>query len=365
MFADIDADVYVMVDGDDTYDAAAAPGDGADAARGKSRHGRRCGASLELDAAYRRGHVLGNKLFGWLHNTLFRGEVGDVFSGFRVLSRRLVKSFPTTAAGFEIEAELIDPRDRHQGAVCRGAGRLPGTRRGLRQQAAHLPRRAPHPPAVGAALQGDAPGPVLRRLLPCLRARRLVSRIPVISEYADTGQVPRFPTAILAASFELLAFLFLAAGIILDSIARRHREVKRLHYLQHAAPADLLWSASDPWPARGLRLTCSPLPSWCVPPTVRRAASPEITCRRGPRCWRHCCASVPGFLWWLGFRPGIMSLDSLVVWEQATLGNWVDIHPPPYIFTMWWRRNQRQPGGARARPGRVPRGGHRAPSAGR
>jgi glycosyltransferase involved in cell wall biosynthesis len=238
MFADVDADVYVMVDGDDTYDATAAPSmvrllleDNLDMVVGARVN--------EVVEAYRRGHVIGNRLFSWIHTALFRNEVGDVFSGYRVLSRRLVKSFPTTATGFEIEAELsihtidikapsaelpVEYRARPDGSESK----LNTYRDGMRiLRRSLLLYKEMHPARFFGAFCA------------LFGITGLVVAIPVLREFADSGQVPRFPSAVLAASFELLAALFLAAGIILDSIARRHREVKRLHYLQYSAPADL------------------------------------------------------------------------------------------------------------------------------
>jgi glycosyltransferase involved in cell wall biosynthesis len=121
MFADIEADVYVMVDGDATYEAEAAPGmvrmllqESLDMVVGNR--------VSEIEEAYRRGHVIGNKFFNSLHRLLFGSSFKDVFSGYRVMSRRLVKSFPTTAQGFEIEAELtvhaLDIRAKTPRASC-------------------------------------------------------------------------------------------------------------------------------------------------------------------------------------------------------------------------------------------------------
>jgi glycosyltransferase involved in cell wall biosynthesis len=239
MFADIDADVYVMIDGDDTYDASAAP------AMVRSLIDENLdmvvGARVsDSTMAYRRGHVVGNKAFSRLHAFLFGSGFGDVFSGFRVLSRRLVKSFPTTANGFEIEAELsihaldikasckeVPTRYRARGE--HSASKLRTFRDGCRiLLRSMLLYRELHPARFFGAF------------FVAFAAAGLVLAVPVLSEFARSGQVPRFPTAILAASLELLAVIVLTCGVILDSIARRHREVKRLHYLQHAAPADLV-----------------------------------------------------------------------------------------------------------------------------
>ena len=235
MFADIEADVYVMVDGDGTYDAEAAPAmvrmvfdDGLDMVIGNR--------VSEVDDAYRRGHLLGNKFFNRLHQFLFGSSFQDMFSGYRAMSRRLVKSFPTMASGFEIEAELT----AHALDIRAPSGEVP-TR--------YLPRADDSNSKLRTGRDG---GRILVRSLLWYKEMQparffgaffavfavtgVVLAIPVLDEFARSGQVPRFPTAILAASLELLAFLFLAAGVILSSIARRHREVKRLHYLQYASP---------------------------------------------------------------------------------------------------------------------------------
>jgi glycosyltransferase involved in cell wall biosynthesis len=235
MFADVEADIYVLVDGDATYEAAAVPGMVA----------RLVGESLDMvvgnrvaDAtrAYPRGHVLGNRFFNALHRALFGSAFTDVFSGYRVLSRRMVKSFPTMAPAFEIEAELTlhaldirapwaevptTYRERHEGSSSKLRTFRDGTRILFRSL---LLYKEMHPARFFGAFFA------LFALLGVLLA------VPVVEEFARTGQVPRFPTAILAASLELLAAICLVAGVILDSIARRHREVKRLNYLRFGAP---------------------------------------------------------------------------------------------------------------------------------
>jgi glycosyltransferase involved in cell wall biosynthesis len=237
MFADIEADVYVMVDGDGTYEADAAPAmvqllfdQSLDMVIGNR--------VSEVDEAYRRGHVLGNRFFNWLHQFLFGSGFHDVFSGYRVMSRRLVKSFPTMAPGFEIEAELT----AHALDIRAPCAEVP-TRYLARGDDSNSKLRTYRD---GARILGRSllwykemqPARFFGAFFAAFAVTGLVLAIPVIDEFARTGQVPRFPTAILAASLELLAFLLLAAGVILDSIARRHREVKRLHYLRYVGPVE-------------------------------------------------------------------------------------------------------------------------------
>jgi glycosyltransferase involved in cell wall biosynthesis len=238
MFADVEADVYVMVDGDATYEAEAAPGmvrmllqESLDMVVGNR--------VSEIEEAYRRGHVIGNKFFNSLHRLLFGSSFKDVFSGYRVMSRRLVKSFPTTAQGFEIEAELtVHALDiRAPWAEVPTKYRARGEDSASKLRTFHDGRRI-----LSRSLllyKEMHPARFFGAIFAIFSITGLILAIPVIDEFAKSGQVPRFPTAILAASLELLAALFLAAGVILDSIARRHREVKRLHYLRYSAPVAL------------------------------------------------------------------------------------------------------------------------------
>lgn len=250
MFADVEADVYVMVDGDDTYDPSSAP----EMIRRLLTEnldmvvGRRVTTS---ESAYRRGHAAGNRLFNSLHKVLFGSSFRDVFSGYRVMSRRLVKSFPTMVDGFEIEAELtvhaidvkapcaeIDTpyRERAEGSNSKLRTYRDGVRILVRSLLLYREMRPARFFGVIAAV---------------IALAGAIVAIPVIEDYARLGLVPRFPSAILAASLELLAFLLLTAGLILDSIAGRHREVKRLHYLGYASPSDAARGPSGPSPSGG------------------------------------------------------------------------------------------------------------------
>lgn len=237
MFADIDADVYVIVDGDDTYPAEAAPAlvqrlldDNLDMVVGRR--------VVDCRGTHRPGHELGNRFFNWLHRHLFGSSFLDVFSGYRALSRRFVKSFPATATGFDIEAELtahaldvcapsVEVPTQYRSRGHESASKLRTCRDGARILVRSLVMYKELKPArffgVFASLFGLA---------------GVLIALPVIEEYADTGLVPRLPTAVLAVGLELLAALCIAVGVILDSIARRHREIKRLHYLRYPAPTD-------------------------------------------------------------------------------------------------------------------------------
>ena len=230
MFADVEADVYVLVDGDDTYDAASA---GAMVERlVDGRLDMVVGGRAESPAgAYRVGHRLGNRLFTAFVAWLFGRGFTDVFSGYRVLSRRCVKSFPALATGFEIETELtvhalelqmpVDEiqapyRARPQGS----ASKLHTFRDGYRilRTIVRLYQRE-RPFAFFAA--GSA----------ILAAISVALALPLFETYLETGLVPRFPTAILASAIMVLAALSFACGVILDTVTLGRQEAKRLAYL--------------------------------------------------------------------------------------------------------------------------------------
>lgn len=233
-FADLEADVYVMVDGDATYDAAAAPmlvqrllDQGLDMV---------VGARVDQDpAAYRAGHRFGNRLLTRCVGQLFGDTFDDMLSGYRVFSRRYVKSFPAHAAGFEIETELAVHALQ------------------LRMPVAELPT------AYGARPEGSASklntyrdgARILATILRLFKAERpllffslgagaslllsVLLAIPLFVTYIETGLVPRFPTAILCSALVLLSAVLLACGLVLDTVTRGRIEAKRLAYL--AIPA--------------------------------------------------------------------------------------------------------------------------------
>ena len=238
MFADIEADVYILVDGDDTYDAAVAPAlvarlidDNLDIVSGKREA---TGA-----AAYRRGHVLGNHLLTGLTSLMFGVHLRDMLTGYRVMSRRFVKSFPTAVEGFGIETELtvhsvrmlvpmaeVDTRykERPEGSVSK----LSTYRDGLRilLTIAGLTRR--ERPLVFYGL-----------IFLFFALFTFVVGIPLVVGYFETGLVPRLPTAVLVSSTMVIAFLSLVAGLVLDTVTRGRWEQKRLAYLSFPGPHGL------------------------------------------------------------------------------------------------------------------------------
>jgi glycosyltransferase involved in cell wall biosynthesis len=229
MFSEIDADIYVMVDGDDTYDSAQAP-----ALVGKLLAeeadmvvGARIGAT---EKHQRKGHAFGNRMFNVLYTHLFGREFTDIFSGYRAFSRRFVKSFPAVSAGFEIETELsvhasqlrlpvaeipLPYKDRPEGSTSKLSTLRDGARI-LKTIIVLLKEYKPMPfyGAIGMA------GILFAFLL----------AIPLFVEYSRTGLVERFPTAILCTGITVVSMLTITAGVILDSIRRMRAEIKRMFY---------------------------------------------------------------------------------------------------------------------------------------
>jgi glycosyltransferase involved in cell wall biosynthesis len=238
MFADIEADAYVLVDGDGTYDADSAAvmverliSDSLDMVNG---------ARVATTAlAYRRGHALGNRLLTGTVALVFGDRVRDMLSGYRVLSRRFVKSFPALATGFETETELtvhalelrlpiaeVDTpyRDRSSGS----ASKLRTFRDGFRILRTIILLIKEERPllffsAIGVALGGTG----------------IVLAWPLLETYVATGLVPRFPTAILATGLVTIAFISFVTGLLLDAVTLGRRELKRLHYLALRGPTNV------------------------------------------------------------------------------------------------------------------------------
>jgi len=234
MFADIDADVYIMADGDDTYDASAAP---EMVHRLVNEHlDMLVGTRLNIYSnAHRNGHAFGNKLFNNLYRTLFGRLFTDIFSGYRVFSRRFVKTFPAISNGFEIETEM---------SVHASQLRMPivemGTKYGARQEGSFSKLHTFYD-----AFRILRMFILLFKEIKPLRFYSLIATfffflaialgIPIITTYMDTGLVPRFPTAILSTGLVLLGGINLVCGLILDSVAHGRLEHKRIAYLSYQA----------------------------------------------------------------------------------------------------------------------------------
>jgi glycosyltransferase involved in cell wall biosynthesis len=238
MFADIEADIYVLVDGDDTYDAGASPGmiarmlsEGADLLTARRVHTEA--------AAYRPGHVMGNRMLTGLTATLFNVHLSDMLSGYRVFSRRFVKSFPFTAEGFAIETELTvhavrlmmpmsEMDTRYKERAAGSVSKLNTWRDGFRILG-----------TIGYLVREERPLVFFSTISALFAAVATIIGAPVVSEYLQTGLVPRLPTAVLATGLMVIAFLSLTCGLILDTVTRGRWEAKRMAYLAIPGPQEL------------------------------------------------------------------------------------------------------------------------------
>ena len=235
MFADIDADIYVMADGDATYDAPSAP---ALVARMiEEQLDMVVGARVtQAEAAYRAGHQLGNAVLTGMLTQLFGRSFTDILSGYRVFSRRFVKSFPVLSGGFEIETEISVHALELKMPVAEIA----------------TPYFA-RPEGSTSKLSTYRDGfRILRTIITLYRIERpmlffgaigallalggVALSIPLVSTYLQTGLVPRLPTAVLVTGLMILAALCAFTGLILDTVVRGRREVRRLAFLGFAAP---------------------------------------------------------------------------------------------------------------------------------
>ncbi len=230
MFADIEADIYVLVDGDATYDAASAPAmikklldnqlDMVNGAR-----------VTEIQEAYRAGHRFGNWMLTSMVSLIFGNRFKDMLSGYRVFSRRYVKSFPALAVGFETETELTvhalhlrmptdevetPYKDRPVGSLSK----LSTFKDGFRILWMIL-----------VLIKEEKPMPFFSLIAAALGFISIALMLPILAEYIETGLVPRFPTAILSTSLMIMAFLSFACGLILDTVTRGRNEMKRMRYL--------------------------------------------------------------------------------------------------------------------------------------
>jgi glycosyltransferase involved in cell wall biosynthesis len=230
MFADVEADVYVLVDGDGTYDAAAAPAlvgrllaDQLDFVNGARRE-------VNPDA-YRRGHRFGNRLLTGLVQNFFGRQFEDMLSGYKALSRRFVKSFPAMARGFETETELLihalrlsmpsaeivtDYRERPVGSQSKLRTYRDGTL--IMMMIARL-------------VKDERPLMFFGWIGYFTAAVGVLLGIPVVIHFIETGLVPRFPTAILSVALVIIGVLAFFVGLILDMVTRTRQEMKRLAYL--------------------------------------------------------------------------------------------------------------------------------------
>jgi glycosyltransferase involved in cell wall biosynthesis len=237
MFTDVEADIYVLVDGDATYDAPSV----------KAMIARLLVDRLDMvvanrvhreQSAYRAGHVAGNRLLTGFVAAMFGPSFNDMLSGYRVFSRRFVKSFPLLSSGFEIETELtvhalelglaVAEIDTPYYARLEGsASKLNTWRDGLRILG-----------TIMRLYRAERPLPLFGAIGVALGLASLGFAVPVFITYFETGLVPRLPTAVLSSGLMLLAFMSIAVGLILDTVTRGRREAKLFAYLSHRAPGE-------------------------------------------------------------------------------------------------------------------------------
>jgi glycosyltransferase involved in cell wall biosynthesis len=237
MFADVDADIYVLVDGDATYDAPSA--------RAmvnrlvEDRLDMVVGARIDNDEkAYRLGHRTGNRALTAFFASVFNSTFTDILSGFRVFSRRFVKSFPVISRGFEIETELavhalelelpvVEIPTPYYARAQGSASKLHTWSDGLRILLTIL-----------GLYRSERPLSFFSAVAVCLALISIGLAIPIFVTYLEQGIVPRLPTAMLSTGLMLLAFLSLVAGLVLDTVTRGRREAKLIAYLEQRAPGE-------------------------------------------------------------------------------------------------------------------------------
>jgi len=237
MFTDVEADIYVLVDGDATYDAPSARV--MIARLLEDRLDMVVGNRVDRDqAAYRAGHRTGNWLLSRFVTEMFGPSFTDMLSGYRVFSRRFVKSFPVLSGGFEIETELtvhalelglpVAEIDTPYYARPEGsASKLNTWRDGFRILS-----------TIIKLYRAERPLPFFIGIGLMLALIAVGLAIPIVVTYVETGLVPRLPTAILSMGLMIVAFLSIAIGLVLDTVTRGRREVKLLAYLAHRAPGE-------------------------------------------------------------------------------------------------------------------------------
>ena len=237
MFTDIEADIYVLVDGDATYDAPSA----------RKMITRLLADRLDMvvasrvhrqQTAYRAGHIAGNRLLSGFVASVFGPTFNDMLSGYRVFSRRFVKSFPLLSSGFEIETELtvyalelglaVAEIDTPYYARLEGSSsKLSTWRDGFRILGTIIKLYRAERPLSFFGVIGIA-----------LAIASLGFAVPISVPYVETGLVPRLPTAILSTGLMMTGFLSIAVGLVLDTVTRGRREAKLFAYLSHRAPGE-------------------------------------------------------------------------------------------------------------------------------
>ncbi|MGI8706271.1 MAG: glycosyltransferase family 2 protein [Sphingomicrobium sp.] len=238
MFADVDADVYVMADGDLTYDPKSAPEmvsllltEQLDMVVGTRNH--------ETAASERKGHLIGNRMFTGLLARLFGRSFNDIFSGYRVFSRRFAKSFPVLSSGFEIETEMSVHALELRMPVGEVETRYLARPEGSQSKLSTFSDGWRILTTIATLYRVERPALFYGSIGALLVIAAVLLSIPLVVTYFETGLVPRLPTAILVTGMVIVAVLCFLAGLILDTVTRGRREMRRLAYLSLDAPPEL------------------------------------------------------------------------------------------------------------------------------
>lgn len=247
MFADIEADIYIIADGDGTY----APDDAEELVRTLLTEradmvvGTRRGVH---DDAGRQGHALGNRLFNLLYRTIFGPDFTDIFSGYRAFSRRFVKSFPAVSGGFEIETEMSVHASRLKLPVSElelDYGRRP---EGSHSKLSTFRDGAKILWMFAMLMKETRPFAFFSAISASFMLASLGFMAPVLAEYFQTGLVSRMPTWVLSTALMMISFMLFTAGVILDSVARARAEQLRIHYMGLETPSAMKAPLSEAGP---------------------------------------------------------------------------------------------------------------------
>lgn len=308
MFRDIDADFYIMVDGDDTYEARLAP-DMIKLAMSGPYDLVNCIRCETGDTAYRGGHRFGNQLLTGVVRQIFGNRILDMLSGYKVFSRRFVKSFPALSAGFDIETELTV----HTLELSMPAAHMEGSYRG-RAEGSESKLRTYRDGwrilmLIIRLVRHERPMVFFGTLAGLLVMTALLLVWPVFVTYLETGLVPRFPTAILSMGVMLLASLSVFTGIILDTVTRGRKELRMLTYLQYPAP---VYVPND----------CSG--SCAILPTGNESRNDDLL----QQIWRFGLVGIIGYIVNAGLVESLV-LDMGPIWAQA-------LAFPAAVSVTWW-----------------------------
>jgi len=232
MFRDIEADFYLLVDGDGTYDPALAP------------EMLRLAQAQKIDlvngvregAAYRFGHQFGNRLLTGMVTSIFGNRVQDMLSGYKLLSRRFVKSFPALSGGFDIETELTVHALELSLPIAHVTGTYKGRPEGSASKLNTFRDGFKILWLIAVLVKHERPMQLFSAIAAVLTLVAIILGIPIVTHFLATGLVPRLPTAVLATGLILMASLSFATGLILDTVTRGRREARMLAYLLYSFP---------------------------------------------------------------------------------------------------------------------------------